>query len=53
MIDQWILATLSVAFFAAFMFGYWIGDSERQSRDAGEGVHCDEADLERRARRAQ
>lgn len=51
--DQILVATIAVIGFAIFMLGYWIGDSERQSRDAGEGVHCDELDLERRARRCQ
>lgn len=51
--DQLIVAGLALCGFALFMLGYWIGDSERQSRDADEGVHCDEVDLEQRARRVQ
>lgn len=48
--DQTLVATIAVI---GFILGYWIGATERQSRSAGEGVHCDDLDLERRARRVQ
>lgn len=51
--DQTLVAMIAVIGFALFMLGYWIGATERQSRDGGEGVHCDDLDLEARARRVQ
>jgi hypothetical protein len=53
MIPQWLIALLAISVFASAAFGYWIGSTERVSRESGEGVHCDELDLERRARRVQ
>jgi hypothetical protein len=53
MIPQWIVALYAIMAFALVAFGYWIGTTERDSRRAGEGVHCDDLDLEQRARRVQ
>lgn len=51
--DQTLVAMIAVIDFGLFTLGYWIGVTERQSRDSSEGVHCDDLDLEARARRVQ
>lgn len=51
--DQTLVATIAGIGLALFMLGYWIGTTERRSRDSGEGIHCDDLDIERRARRVQ
>jgi len=53
MIDQWLVALISVVAFALFGGGYYIGLQEGESRrERLSDVHCaDNDDLERRARR--
>ena len=50
---QWMVALFAFVAFSSAAFGYWIGSTERVSRESGDGVHCDELDLERHARRVQ
>lgn len=53
MIDQWIIGMIMALMFLSAGVGYYIGDSERESRELGiTGLHSDPDNIETRSRRA-
>jgi hypothetical protein len=50
--DQYLVAMIALLVFFAFGAGYFIGSTERKSREPADTVHSGRHDVEDRARRA-